>query len=264
MAEYSDKRLYWIKLTDRFMTSDTVDYLMTQPDGANYVVLYQMLCLKTVNQNGLLARQLGEILVPYDESKIQRDCKYFSIDTVRVALNVYKNLGLIYEQDDGILRITDFDRLIGSQTEGAEKKQIQRQKREEKRLEIMGRQYGGQRVDICPPYKEKDINTCLEVLNNNINTTQARARVREEVSIEQFEQEFDCVDWEKYPNGETYVQVRDTLISLINNGDIAMWEASHDLIGEILDSMYKGRERREITDMNAYIFTIVKRKRNKK
>lgn len=107
-------------------------------------------------------------------------------------------------------------------------------------------------------------NICLEVLNNNINTTQSRARVRVEVSIGQFEQEFDCVDWEKYPNGEIYVQVRDTLISLINNGDIAMWEVSHDLIGEILDSMYKGRERREITDMNAYIFTIIKRKRNKK
>lgn len=135
--------------------------------------------------------------------------------------------------------------------------------------ERIGKIFGEDTLYIPYPYPSIPItntNTkpCLEVLNNNINTTQARARVREEVSIEQFEQEFDCVDWEKYPNGETYMQVRDTLISLINNGDIAMWEVSHDLICEILDSMYKGRERREITDMNAYIFTIIKRKRNKK
>ena len=42
MAEYNKQRYYWIKLTDRFMTSDTVDFLMGQKDGANYVVLYQM------------------------------------------------------------------------------------------------------------------------------------------------------------------------------------------------------------------------------
>ena len=84
-----------------------------------------MLCLKSVNSNGLLARQIGEIIVPYDVEKIQRDCKYFDIDTVRVALELYKKLGLVYEQQDGILQIADFDRLIGSQTISAEKKQIQ-------------------------------------------------------------------------------------------------------------------------------------------
>ena len=73
MAEYDKGRLYWIKLTDRFISSDTVDFLMSQKEGANYVVLYQMLCLKTVNNGGVLARNLGEMLVPYDVEKIQRD-----------------------------------------------------------------------------------------------------------------------------------------------------------------------------------------------
>ena len=132
MAEYNKNRYYWIKLTDRFLTGDTVDFLMSQKDGANYVVLYQMLCLKTVNNGGVLARQLGEIIIPYDIDKIQRDCKWFSCDTVRVALELYKSLGLIYENRDGFLAITDFDRLIGSQTYGAEKKEIQLQEREAK------------------------------------------------------------------------------------------------------------------------------------
>ena len=90
------KRYYWIKLKDTFMTSDAVDFLMSQPDGANYVVLYQMLCLKTINNEGSLERQIGEVLIPYDEAKIQRDTKWFSIDTVRVALKLYQALGLIY------------------------------------------------------------------------------------------------------------------------------------------------------------------------
>ena len=56
MSEYNTQRYYWIKLTDKFMTSDTVDFLMEQKDGANYVVIYQLLCLKTVNNNGCLSR----------------------------------------------------------------------------------------------------------------------------------------------------------------------------------------------------------------
>ena len=36
------KRFYWMKLKESFMTSDTIDYFMSQPDGANYVVLYHM------------------------------------------------------------------------------------------------------------------------------------------------------------------------------------------------------------------------------
>lgn len=124
-----EKRYYWIKLTDRFITSDTVDFLMSQPNGAEYVVLYQMLCLKTVNTGGELARRLGEIIMPYDPKKIQRDCKYFSLDTITVALHLYKQLGLVYESEDGILKIAGYDRLIGSEGESAERMRRQRERR---------------------------------------------------------------------------------------------------------------------------------------
>lgn len=148
MAEYNKQKFYWIKLTDKFLTSETVDFLLSQKDGANYVVLYQMLCLKSVNTNGVLARQIGEILVPFDAEKIQRDCRHFSIDTVRIALTLYKQLGLVYEQDNGTLKIADFERLIGSQSESAEKKMLQRARQQ---ANATGGQTGGQEVDNCPP-----------------------------------------------------------------------------------------------------------------
>lgn len=120
------KRFYWMKLRESFMTSDTIDYFMAQPDGANYVVLYQMLCLKTINTGGRLSRQLGEIIIPYDVEKIVRDCKWFSPDTVRVALNLYKSVGLIYEDQDGVLALSDYADLVGSGTDWAAQKQRQR------------------------------------------------------------------------------------------------------------------------------------------
>lgn len=121
------KRFYWMKLKESFMTSDTIDYFMSQPDGANYVVLYQMLCLKTINTQGRLSRQIGEIIIPYDIDKIVRDCKWFSADTVRVALRLYKAFGLIYEDVDGVLVMSDHNALVGSESDYAEQKRVQRE-----------------------------------------------------------------------------------------------------------------------------------------
>ncbi len=168
MAEYNKGKFFWIRLTDKFVSSDTVDFLMSQKDGANYVVLYQMLCLKTVNNDGVLGRSLGEIIVEYDAEKICRDCKYFSIDTVRIALELYKKLGLIYELENGLLRITNFESLIGSKSISAEKKQIQRDTRK-KLLELAENSGGRQKVDICPPEIdiEKEIYKEINIINNN-------------------------------------------------------------------------------------------------
>lgn len=113
------KRYYWIKLRESFMSSDTVDFLMSQKDGANYVVLYQLLCLKTINTGGRLSRTIGEIVIPYDVDKIQRDCKWFSTDTIRIALTLYKQFGLIYEERDGTLVLADHGNLVGSETDAA-------------------------------------------------------------------------------------------------------------------------------------------------
>lgn len=127
--DYNNKRFYWIKLRDTFMTSDAVDFLMSQKDGANYVVLYQMLCLKTINTNGELSRTIGEVIIPYDIDKIVRDTKWFSKDTIIVALELYKKLGLIFTADNGNLVISNFSKMVGSETQNA------LYKREKKELE---------------------------------------------------------------------------------------------------------------------------------
>lgn len=116
-----EKRFYWIKLKSSMLTSKTIDFLMSQKNGANYVVLYQMLCLLTINSNGELVDYIGECVIPFDENKIQRETKYFNIDTIRVALELYKRLGLVYIQENGMLKIANFEELIGSESKSAEK-----------------------------------------------------------------------------------------------------------------------------------------------
>ena len=128
MSKKDGERYFWFKLKQSLLTSEKVDFLMRQKDGANYVVLYQCLCLKLINNNGELAVRLGkDIYVPYTVEKIKGETKdWFSVDTIRVALELFKELGLVYEQPNGFLRITDFEKLIGSETYGAERKRIAR------------------------------------------------------------------------------------------------------------------------------------------
>lgn len=120
------KRFFWLKLKREFMTGDEVDFLMSQKHGANYVVLYQMLCLATINTGGSFSRTIGEAVIPYDIDKITREGKWFDRDTVIVALELYKKLGLVYEQENGILQIADFKEIVGSETDWAAQKQRQR------------------------------------------------------------------------------------------------------------------------------------------
>lgn len=116
MSEIKDnnKVYYWIKLKTDFFESDAIDFLLSQKDGCQYVALYLKLCTMTANTNGVLASKVGNMLIPYSVEKIARDTKFFSADTVRVALELYKNLRLINVSDDNVLHIANFDAMIGN------------------------------------------------------------------------------------------------------------------------------------------------------
>ncbi len=127
-----DKKFYWIKLKTDFFNSPAVDFLLSQENGSEYVVLYQMLCCMTANNNGSLSTQIGEIIVPFDADKIARDAKYFSKGTIMMALDLFKKLGLIYSDEGECLRLAGIEEMTGSESASKEavKKREQRSKKE--------------------------------------------------------------------------------------------------------------------------------------
>ena len=122
------KRFYWIKLKENFFDLETIDWLISQKNGCEYIVLYQKLCLLTANKGGNLQMKIGEMLIPYDVNKIARDTK-FAVDTVIVAMELFKKVGLIYEQENGVLHIPYVNELVGSETSGAKRVREHRQRK---------------------------------------------------------------------------------------------------------------------------------------
>ena len=175
----ANKRFYWIKLKTDFFNQETIDFLMGQKNGCQYLVLYQMLCLMTANNEGKLCSNIGELIVPYDVDKIARDTKYFDFDTVTVALGLFKRIGLIYEEDNGVLKISNIDTMVGSESKWAEKKRLQREKKE-KQLNITGsnREIKCLKGDIVPKMSKKseDIVPKMSKKSEDI--------VRQEIDIE--------------------------------------------------------------------------------
>ena len=138
-----------------------------QKDGCQYIVLYQMLCLQTANNNGELASRVGEMIIPYDLDKIARDTKYFSKDTVIVAMELFKKLNLIYTDDGICLKIAGFENMVGSETGWAKQKREQREKQ---------KLLSGQCPPNSPPEIDEDIennglNDGLDLINLKLNKT---------------------------------------------------------------------------------------------
>lgn len=138
---------------DDFFTEPTIDFMLGQKNGCEYIVLYQMLCLKTLNSNGVMASKIGEMIVPYDVDKIVRDTKYFNRNTVIVALELYKQLGLVYEDINGCLTIDGIGDMVGSESKWA---RIKRGQRADKQLDNVHIEIRDKRLEIRDKIKDKD------------------------------------------------------------------------------------------------------------
>ena len=196
------KRYYWMKLKESFMTSDTIDYFMSQPNGANYVVLYQLLCLKTINTGGRLSRQIGEIIIPYDVEKIQRDCKWFSTDTVRVALNLYKAAGLIYEDVDGTLVLTNHNELVGSETDYALQKKRQRDNSQQlpphKEVKSVDNVHENVHTDIDIDIRDRDKSLDIDIEKDKEDKEKEIYKEKEVAeSTEHYDPRITSIDWDE-------------------------------------------------------------------
>ena len=69
------------------------------------------------------------MLVPYD-SKTLGKITNTDTDTVRVAMSILENIGLVKILEDGEIFLTQLENMVGSETKWAEQKRLQRQKKD--------------------------------------------------------------------------------------------------------------------------------------
>ncbi len=113
-----------------FFNQETIDWLKDQDNGCEYIVLYLQLCLLTANTSGELIRTIGDMTIPYNPKKISQ-ITGFDIDTVNVALSLFRHLGLVEENQEGIQTLPEVKNMVGSESASAARVRKHRKKKKE-------------------------------------------------------------------------------------------------------------------------------------
>ena len=119
------KKYYWLKLKEDFFDEDTISFIEEQENGVYYINFYLKLCLKSLKTEGKLIRLIGENLMPYDVKSLAK-LTNTPIDTVRVAMKVFEEIGLIKVLETGEIYLQQINELIGNETDKA---RLMREKR---------------------------------------------------------------------------------------------------------------------------------------
>lgn len=160
-----NKKYYYLKLKDNFFDSDEIRVLESMQNGYKYSNLLLKLYLRSLKMNGQL--RLNEF-IPYNTEMIAAITS-MDIDTVRSALELFKQLKLIDVLDDGTIYMLEIQNFIGeSSTEADRKRRYRMEIEEKKQPSLLSGQMSGQMSDKCPDKNPPEIEIEIEIEKENI------------------------------------------------------------------------------------------------
>ena len=94
------------------------------PNGKDYILFYLKLLLESIDHEGMLRFSDA---IPYNEQMLSVVTNT-NVDIVRSAMKIFIELNMMDIFDDKTIYMSEVDKLIGSETEWAKKKRLQRSK----------------------------------------------------------------------------------------------------------------------------------------
>ena len=111
-------KYYWLKLKEDFFQQEAIEWLEEQKNGKEYSLFYLKLCLKSLQNGGTLVRQIGTKTIPYTAKKLG-EVTSTSPAIAEQAIELLKDIGLVVEQDNGVLFIPGLTEMVGSESSNA-------------------------------------------------------------------------------------------------------------------------------------------------
>ncbi len=120
----AEKKKFWLKLEKDFLKSSQIQVIRAMPNGKDYIIFYLALMLESISTEGHL--RLNE-LVPFDENMLAV-ITGTNIDTVRVAIKLFENLGMLQILENGTIFLPDVPKRLGKESESTERVRKYREK----------------------------------------------------------------------------------------------------------------------------------------
>lgn len=160
-----NKKYYYLRLKENFFDSDELKILESMKDGYLYSNILLKLYLRSLKNDGKLV--VNE-RIPYSADMLASVTGH-QVGTIKQALSVFKDLGLIDVLDNGAIYMLDIQNFIGKGSSEADRKREYRQRIETDRTNVQTNLR--QISDKNPPEIEKEIKIDKELyIEKDIDT----------------------------------------------------------------------------------------------
>ncbi len=119
-----NKKYYWLKLKSDFFKRHDIRIIEDMPNGEKYVLFYLKLLTESISHEGALR---FNDTIPYSP-KMLSTITNTDVDVVKTAINILQELKLVEIFDDGTYYMEEVQKMIGTETQWADKKREYRSK----------------------------------------------------------------------------------------------------------------------------------------
>lgn len=214
-----NKKYYYLRLKDNFFDSDELKILESMKDGYLYSNILLKLYLRSLKNDGKL---VVNDRIPYNAEMLASVTGH-QIGTVKQALSIFKDLGLIDVLENGAIYMLDIQNFIGKGSSEADRKREYRQRIETDRTNVQTNLR--QISEKSPPEieLEKDIEIEKEIHSSAKSTTTKRKRF-EKPSISDIKQY--CIERNNNVNAEQFYDYYESNGWKVGKNSMKDWKAA--------------------------------------
>jgi phage replisome organizer N-terminal domain protein len=215
-----NKKYYYLRLKDNFFDSDELKILESMKDGYLYSNILLKLYLRSLKNDGKLV--VNEC-IPYSADMLASVTGH-QVGTIKQALSIFKDLGLIDVLDNGAIYMLDIQNFIGKGSSEADRKREYRQRIETDRTNVQTnlRQISEKSPPEIEIELEKDIEREKEIDSSAKSTTTKRKRF-EKPTLSQITQY--CLERNNCVNAEQFYDYYESNGWKVGKNSMKDWKA---------------------------------------
>lgn len=218
-----NKKYYYLRLKDNFFDSDELKILESMKDGYLYSNILLKLYLRSLKNDGKL---VVNDRIPYNAEMLASVTGH-QIGTVKQALSIFKELGLIDVLENGAIYMLDIQNFIGRGSSEADRKREYRQRIESDRTNVLTNVR--QISDKTPPEIELEIEKELEIeleieLDSSAKSTTTKRKRFEKPTISDIKQY--CIERNNNVNAEQFYDYYESNGWKVGKNSMKNWQAA--------------------------------------
>nr|DAN15456.1 MAG TPA: DnaD like replication protein [Caudoviricetes sp.] len=215
-----NKKYYYLRLKDNFFDSDELKILESMKDGYLYSNILLKLYLRSLKNDGKL---VVNDRIPYNAEMLASVTGH-QIGTVKQALSIFKDLGLIDVLENGAIYMLDIQNFIGKGSSEADRKREYRQRIETDRTNVQTNLR--QISEKSPPEIEIELEKEIKIekeIDSSASTTTKRKRF-EKPSISDIKQY--CMERNNNVNAQHFYDYYESNGWKVGKNSMKNWQAA--------------------------------------